>query len=290
MPDPPGTNQKRTTQRPSLPIGEFGRRSGLSVKALRLYDVSGLLRPADVDPANGYRLYAESQLERARRISLLRRLDMPLAMVAEVLAGTDEEALRRLDRWWAAQEASMQSRRGSLEYLRAQLISSGHAGQRHPVSMREMPVAKVATIHREADQQALIGVILAVVDEIRDRLREAGASYGPEWWVIYHGAVLPDSAAPVEICVPFVGQVQPTGPMVIRLEPARAEAYCTVSRDGCHYPQIMVAYDAVSSWVSGRGMTAAGSPREVYLGDWHDFQGHEPFVHIAQPVEDWARE
>ena len=61
-----------------LTISEFGRRTGLSHKALRLYDVSGLLPPAQVDPANGYRLYDEEQLERARRISVMRQLDMPL--------------------------------------------------------------------------------------------------------------------------------------------------------------------------------------------------------------------
>jgi hypothetical protein len=34
-----------------LTIGEFGRRSGLTNKALRLYDVSGLLLPAQVEVA-----------------------------------------------------------------------------------------------------------------------------------------------------------------------------------------------------------------------------------------------
>ncbi|MCA2215015.1 MerR family DNA-binding transcriptional regulator [Jidongwangia harbinensis] len=38
-----------------LTRGEFGARSGLSIKALRLYDRIGLLRPADVEPGNGYR-------------------------------------------------------------------------------------------------------------------------------------------------------------------------------------------------------------------------------------------
>ncbi|MFI5713088.1 MerR family transcriptional regulator [Kribbella sp. NPDC051620] len=47
-----------------LTIGEFGRRSGLSHKALRLYDVSGLLTPARVNPVNGARLYSLGQLER----------------------------------------------------------------------------------------------------------------------------------------------------------------------------------------------------------------------------------
>jgi hypothetical protein len=69
-----------------LTTGEFARRSRLSVKALRLYDRSGLLRPAEVHPGNGYRRYAEHQLYAARLIVLLRRLDMPLSQIAEILA------------------------------------------------------------------------------------------------------------------------------------------------------------------------------------------------------------
>jgi hypothetical protein len=39
-----------TTLTGPLTIGEFGRRSRPSAKALRLYDVSGLFVPAEVDP------------------------------------------------------------------------------------------------------------------------------------------------------------------------------------------------------------------------------------------------
>lgn len=35
----------------------MSRASGLSLKALRLYDANGLLVPARVDPATGYRSY-----------------------------------------------------------------------------------------------------------------------------------------------------------------------------------------------------------------------------------------
>ena len=49
---------------PLLSIGVFARRSRLSMKALRLYDRLGLLKPADVDPENGYRRYRESHSSR----------------------------------------------------------------------------------------------------------------------------------------------------------------------------------------------------------------------------------
>jgi DNA-binding transcriptional MerR regulator len=44
-------------------IGEFARRSRLSVKVLRLYDELGVLIPARVDRGSGYRYYDGAQLE-----------------------------------------------------------------------------------------------------------------------------------------------------------------------------------------------------------------------------------
>ena len=73
-----------------LTIGVFARRSRLSPKALRLYDRIGLLAPAHVDRDNGYRRYRESQLETARLIAMLRRLDMPLSTVAEIVSAAEE--------------------------------------------------------------------------------------------------------------------------------------------------------------------------------------------------------
>ena len=57
-------------------IGEFARRSRLSVKALRLYDELGVLVPARVDEASGYRYYDVAQLEAARLVAMLRQLDV----------------------------------------------------------------------------------------------------------------------------------------------------------------------------------------------------------------------
>jgi len=275
-----------TRRRTALTISEFGRRSGLSHKALRLYDLSGLLPPAEIDPANGYRLYSVDQLERARRISLLRQLDMPLATVAEVLAGSDDEAAHRLDRWWAEQEESMRIRRGSLDYLRAQLSRSGDAAAaRYPVSLREVAETKLATIRRDVDQHALVPTMKRSEDEIRQHLSRAGAELTGEVWMIYHGLVTPDSEAPVEVCLPFTGTVDPAGPIVIRIEPAHTEAFCTVARDDCFYPRIMLAYDAVEGWVRRAGLPVIGSSREIYFADWCEISGSDPFVHVAQPVE-----
>src|ERR1035438_2355765 len=64
--------------------GAFARASGLSRKALRLYDELGLLCPAEVDPVSQYRRYDPAQLEQARLVAWLRRLGMPLASIRAV--------------------------------------------------------------------------------------------------------------------------------------------------------------------------------------------------------------
>lgn len=77
-----------------MPIGDFARRSGLTPSALRFYADSGLLRPAEVDPASGYRYYSPAQVTRAIALRRLRETAMPLSTVAKVLDAGPEEASR----------------------------------------------------------------------------------------------------------------------------------------------------------------------------------------------------
>lgn len=64
--------------------------SGLSVVALRHYDEVGLLKPDHVDPNTNYRRYSHAQLEAAWLIAELRRVDLPLDDIRQVVgAGAD---------------------------------------------------------------------------------------------------------------------------------------------------------------------------------------------------------
>ena len=69
-----------------IPIGQFAGLTWLSPKALRIYQMQGLLHPAWIDPRSGYRYYDPSQIATAARISLLRRAGVPLAEIAAFLA------------------------------------------------------------------------------------------------------------------------------------------------------------------------------------------------------------
>ncbi|MDG4821720.1 MerR family transcriptional regulator [Asanoa sp. WMMD1127] len=102
-------------------IGETARASGLSVSALRFYDGAGVLVPALVDPENGYRWYADRQIHQARLVAGLRRVGLPVAEIAEVLAGDRDDAHRLLDRHLHRLETGLADARRELSRVHALL-------------------------------------------------------------------------------------------------------------------------------------------------------------------------
>lgn len=90
-----------------MSIGRFSRLTGLTVKALRLYDRLGLLQPAVVDLSSGYRYYSPSQMHVARAICLMRSTRMPLADIQALLDTDDRE---RLEERLAQHRRSIESR------------------------------------------------------------------------------------------------------------------------------------------------------------------------------------
>lgn len=74
-------------------VGDLARLSGLTVRTLHHYHAVGLLPPAHV-AANGYRVYRRAELERLQEILVYRQAGLPLAAIAEALAGGPDRAAR----------------------------------------------------------------------------------------------------------------------------------------------------------------------------------------------------
>ncbi|OGB22223.1 MAG: hypothetical protein A3I66_17790 [Burkholderiales bacterium RIFCSPLOWO2_02_FULL_57_36] len=69
-----------------LKIGELAKRTGITVRTLHHYDDIGLLAPS-ARSDSGYRLYDRLDLAKLYRIQVLRRLDLPLSEIQDILAG-----------------------------------------------------------------------------------------------------------------------------------------------------------------------------------------------------------
>ncbi|WP_460304013.1 DNA polymerase III subunit beta family protein [Actinocorallia aurea] len=75
-----------------MSIGTFARAVGLTPSALRFYDDCGILHPARVDTATGYRYYSTAQETRARTLRRLRDAAIPLPDATAILDGPPETA------------------------------------------------------------------------------------------------------------------------------------------------------------------------------------------------------
>jgi PPM family protein phosphatase len=129
-----------------MPIGEFSHRSGLSPKRLRSYAAGGLLLPAAVDSASGYRYYAPAQLRDASLIDALREAGVPLADIAALLADPSSD---RLDALRERVERDAAHRQKFLSLARRLL--SLDVTTRTPVTnerTRREPVTKLRTAQR----------------------------------------------------------------------------------------------------------------------------------------------
>jgi DNA-binding transcriptional MerR regulator len=246
-----------------MTTGEFSRRSQLSIKALRLYDRLGLLRPAAVDGRNGYRGYDESQLFTARLIVLLRSLDMPLQEVAQVVAADGAEAAELIDAYWASQERRFVAQQQIAATLRPGVAGSEPPSALLPVHERWVPEQLVLTEQRHVYLGQLTWTREATA-RLTAQADRCGGVAG-RLLVFFHGMVSADSDGPVEVCVPVSHLPADQADLAWRIEPAHHEAFIAVTKVHFEVPAILTIYDQLASWISANGGKIAGSSREVYV-------------------------
>jgi DNA-binding transcriptional MerR regulator len=84
------------------------KRFGVSVKALRVYEDAGLLKPART--VAGWRIYRQPEIERLSTILALKQLGLPLKRIGDLLRGSGDLAAAL-----ALQEAALEGARAEAE-------------------------------------------------------------------------------------------------------------------------------------------------------------------------------
>ena len=146
-----------------LTIGAFARAAGLTPKALRLYDESGLLPPAAVDPESGYRFYDPAQLGAAELIAELRRIGMPLAEIRAVCALDATAAAEAISAYWDRVAAETADRART-----AALLVEKMSGRTAMIAFRSATAHDSGRV-RETNEDAVYAGerLLAVADGVR---------------------------------------------------------------------------------------------------------------------------
>jgi DNA-binding transcriptional MerR regulator len=250
-----------------ISIGPFARLTGLSQKALRLYAELGILVPAYVDRATGYRYYTADQIRVARLVGLLRRMDMPLATIRQVVEAPAPAAAERLVQ-------------GYLAALEAQLAQARRLADELPrfLSTEDLPMSFDVTVQTVPDQPILSRKERIKVDRIDRFIREsvaaleaAAAAQGlatpAPAFGIYYGPINAEDDGPLEVCLPVatLPTAAATDGLTARTLPGGRVASVMLTGAECDFPAILGGYDAVHHWITQNGYQMADAPREI----WH---------------------
>jgi DNA-binding transcriptional MerR regulator len=242
-----------------ISIGEFARRSRLSLKALRLYDERGVLVPARVDQASRYRYYDTGQLDEARLVVMLRELRLPLAAIKELLSCDPADAAARIAEHWRDAEAAHDARRDLADYLVNWL--SGKRSEMYEVATREMPERSLLCLKRNVDEQGAWAFGKEFIAILRERPLPKIEGREGAFFCIYWGQVSADSDGPVEWCRPVpdaeanaLAEHYPE--LTLRTEPAHREAFVAlpVGAGGIAAAHWQLATESLRAWAQEQGI------------------------------------
>ncbi|MFI7143360.1 MerR family transcriptional regulator [Nonomuraea sp. NPDC050022] len=249
-------------------IGDFARLGLVSVRMLRHYDAIGLLRPAHVDPATGYRSYQAAQLSRLNRIVAIKDLGFTLEQVRAILDDkVSTEELHGMVRLRRAQlEARISADLARLRGVEARLRTietEGHM-QTDEVVLKEIAATRVAELSARAasyEGEDIGPVIKPLFVELCGRLEAARVTIaGPG--IAYY---IPedDGAVMVHVAFPFTAEEKDEYDVQFVTLP-RIETAATIIHHG-PMEEVGPTFQALAHWIEANGYRSSGLAREISL-------------------------
>jgi len=264
-----------------LKIGDFSKLSHVSIKALRLYDQMGLLKPVDIDKFTGYRYYSAHQLPRLNRILALKDLGFSLEQISKLLDEISPAQIQgmlqlkqaELQRLVAEEQARLQR-----VAVRLQQIEQEDKMPDYDVVLKTVAPIKVAAIREIIPS---FHAIAGLYHELLEYLQHQGVKESRYCAGIWHDTAYKETDIDWEFAIAVEALCSSDRIKVYELP--RVEMACVVHNGS--YNTINRAYAALPVWIEANGYKIAGSNREVYIvgGDQQD---NESYVTEVQfPVE-----
>lgn len=162
-----------------LRIGVFSQVSGVSIKALRLWDELGLLKPVIVDSESGYRYYRASQLHNVDRLLMVKSLGIPMTRLKAWAQEDGYETFVELtgERYFERVGAELEARRRTLEQAERYLASQR---TRYAFECTLLAQGEVTKNHAERTYYVFPLKTTTLSDGIDERSVQSGLSQMPE--------------------------------------------------------------------------------------------------------------
>lgn len=249
-------------------IGEFARHGRVSVRMLRHYDAIGLLRPAHVDPATGYRSYQATQLAQLNRIVVLKDLGFTLEQVRAML--DEQVSVERVRDMLTVRRADLEAAAAASAQRLAQVEARLHAIEldgrlpAHEVVVKHLPATRLAELSTTADSfhpDDISPVVHPLCAELGRRL--ATADVTPVGHLTCYYDRTSGSSVTVHAAVPIATEHGPARDGLSIVDLPAADHATLVHRGPMD--AVLPAWQALARWIDAHGHHSTGPARELYL-------------------------
>ena len=258
-----------------LKIGEFSKLTQISIRMLRYYDETGLLKPAAIDPQTGYRLYSSDQLTRLNQILALRDCGFTISEISAMMGSQSlspaliEAKQKEIQQIIAAEQISLK-----------QLQSQGHFADPVQIVIKAVPDCHVLSLRRVIPDYYAEGALWQAMAAFvqTERLTAVGQAFS-----IFHDEAYQEKNVDVELCLPVKQSGKNQGDFRFRDVEGRAAMASTFVCGP--FSEIAGAYRAFVRWLEENGTLLDGPDRQiVHRGPWNETDPRQYLTEIQIPV------
>ncbi|MHB1347667.1 MAG: MerR family transcriptional regulator [Candidatus Humimicrobiaceae bacterium] len=267
-----------------LSIGMFSKINRITVKTLRHYDETGLIKPCRVDKKTGYRYYSTEQLPRMHRIISFKQMGLTLdeikiilnneSSIKEVLSKRADEVKINL----CSEMSKLSQIQNYLGTLEGELVKMGY-----DVIIKQLPEVTIASMRQTVpDYNAFFDLCPNIMGREMQRLGCICAV--PEYcFNIYHDGEYKDVNFDVEICQAVTKMKEDSE--ILKFKKIKEVPYAACALHKGPYQKIGIAYGHILKWIEENHYELADNPRESYIdGIWNKESEEDWLTEVQIPI------
>lgn len=247
-------------------IGDFSRLSQISIRMLRFYDESNVLKPVYIDETSGYRYYDADQLLMTVTINFLRQNNFSTAEIKDIVTHLeDKEHLRNAiqQKQQELEVHSMQLQKKITNLKKAEMhLNKETMLMKYEIAVKEIPGALMMCkrdIIPSYDKEYLLWSGLHC--EVEAHNWDIKYVEGAPTRAYFYDEGFKEGEVDVEICVPVEEKLSGSDHVIFREFPTK-KCVCATFKGG--YEHISEVHSAISSWIGEHQCTLDGANFTIY--------------------------
>lgn len=266
-------------------IGEFSKLTQVSVRMLRYYDETGLLKPAEVDTWTGYRMYSVEQIPTLNKIKYLRDSGFNVSEIAAALSNDNStliiELLEKKQHEIKKNMQLEQEKLVKIETAKHELLN-GKNEIHYNVSIKSIPSYYVLSLRKIIPNYYAEGELWK---ELSDFAKGRNLDLSEETFSIYYDEDYREENVDVELCAKANKAGQDTESFKFYYTKPVPMMACTMVYGD--FSNIATAYTVFANWLQKNSQyTMYGENRQiVHRGPWNEEDPKKYLTEIQIPLK-----